>query len=256
VRKWLIVGALALLALWGPYLYAELTHAPVETKDTPHAEDLADDDPFADVEPGEIEPEPEEVEPEEPELAEDEELEDEEPAEELALAEEVEDPSAEAEEFAEGEDGDEDEDEDEEEGDEEGDPDEEEVPSMPLATALAPMIGAGVHALPTLIEAYENETRDSLWAGDAERRLLGMLGAADMPANIIESMHCQKTVCRIEMSWNQEFLESYVKAHQSMRETFGTDIGVTPLEAGSDAETEHLAVYVPREGYTLADLKQ
>lgn len=255
MRKWLTVGALILVALWGPYLYAELTHAPVETKGTPTA-DLDDEDPFADPEPGAEEEAPaaEAVEDEEPSVADNDQAENDEVAEDEVVPEEepiIEedlDQVAEAPAAQMGREG-------EPEGNQEGEGDEgEDVPPIPMTTALAPMIGAGVHALPTLKAAYENETRDALWAGDAEARLLGMLGAAQMPADVIESTHCQKTVCRIELSWNQEFHEAYTKAYDNLRDTFGANIGVAPLD--TQADVERVAMYVPREGYTLADLQQ
>ena len=79
---------------------------------------------------------------------------------------------------------------------------------------------------------------------------------AEVPASSIEGVRCQKTVCKLEMTWSTAQADVYTMAYQTVRERFGNDVGVQPSGSGNYDDEMKLDLYVPRKGYTLADLAQ
>jgi hypothetical protein len=103
---------------------------------------------------------------------------------------------------------------------------------------------------------FDSEPRDALWAREAEARLLQVMTGAEVPMDTIKSARCQKTVCRLEVVWKPEDSTVYATALQSVRGEFGADMGVKNLGPGENDGEQRIDVYVPRQGYTLADLQR
>ena len=75
-----------------------------------------------------------------------------------------------------------------------------------------------------------------------------------MPASALGDVRCQKTVCKLEMTWTSEASDVYMMAFQRVREYFSADLGMQPEGAGNYDDEMKLDLYIPRKGYTLADL--
>ena len=230
MNKWLVIGGVGLLLAWAPFVYSELTASEVEKKRRDLGNESIEDEEDLLAALDEPEPEEEPVPEEEPE-DEPEGVEPEAPTEgELEAQEQQPD---EAEEGAEGEDG-------EEEGDE---------PAPPPPPRLA-----GPTAV--LKSAFDNEPRDALWADGAEARIAGIFDDDEMPEGFFEEAACRKAVCRVSVKWSAEQSEAYLSVHETIREQFGTEIGVEPDGVPDDDGFQKINLYVPREGYTVADLSE
>lgn len=247
MRRWLTLGALVLLAAWAPFLYAELTSERVAQKDAPVASDPFDqptDDPELAVAGGEAQAaapgaddEGEEADEDE-QAAEAEATPDDERVEESGEAHAVATPeSAKAAEAV--------------------------APTTPSAPreedddepAPVPPQGSS-HATVVLRRAFESEPRDALWAREAEASLLQIFSGAQVPSSAIHAARCQKTVCKLDLVWSAEYADAYLMAYETVRQRFGNDVGVQPAGSGNYDDEMRLDLYVPRQGYTLADLSR
>jgi hypothetical protein len=248
MRRWVTIGALVLVGAWAPFLYRELTSEEVEKKDAAFAADATDEAPVEAIEPaagaeahaagrGSAEPAeaPAPAEPESPPAV----------AEPQAQAPEAPgaDPSAAPTPTALP-------------ADpavanpvkvEEGEPEEEAPPPPPDSPASATAV---------FQRAFDSEPRDALWAREAEARLLQVMTGAAVPIETIKTARCQKTVCRLEVVWKAEDAHAYAAAYKAVREEFGDDLGVHNLGAGEAEGEQRIDLYVPRRGYTLADLSR
>jgi hypothetical protein len=229
MNRWVKIGGAVLLLAWTPFLYNELTSDPHERKDR-LLPDQEDPDPDAVPVAGSGEADKEEAaeDPEEKVPA------------DKAMAEQAEDPDnpklepAAAEELAE--------------------PDNEAtgaaVQDAPLPKPQGPVAA--------LKGAFESEPRDALWAKDAEAKIAGLFSGDDIPESLYDKSACQKTVCRVEVTWSQENAAPYLDTVDELHKTFGSDFAVEPQapadKEGEDAIAVH--VFVMRKGYTLADLSK
>ena len=231
MNRWVKVGGAVLLLAWTPFLYAELTSDPQEKKDRV-VPDLDDPDPAAVAAAGSA---GEAEEEEHPEAAEDK-------AEAVKAAPAPEPQKA---------------------------PDEGIEPEV--AEALAEPdnepTGAAHQEAPlpkpqgpvaALKSAFESEPRDALWAKDAEAKIAAVYAGEDIPESLFDKSACQKTVCRVELTWSQENAAPFLDTVEELHKTFGNDFAVEP-QAPSDKEGEDalaVHVFVMRKGYTVADLSK
>jgi hypothetical protein len=251
MRRWAKIGVLVLLGAWAPFLYRELTSEEVEKKGAAAFADDVADEPLeveegaggtrAAAPGGEGAEEPAEApaalkpgeEPAEPAA--------EEPAEIAEPSQPA--PSAPG----------------------EADPI---VPPAPVAapsTEGAPFPAPAAPAAPALPmggatavfqRAFENEPRDALWAREAEARLVQILTGSQVPIETIKTARCQKTVCKLELSWKAADAAAYTSAYQAVRKEFGDELGVAPMGPGENEGEQRIDMYVPRQGYTIADLSR
>jgi hypothetical protein len=106
--------------------------------------------------------------------------------------------------------------------------------------------------------AFDSEPRDALWAKDAESKIAAVFTGEDMPETLLDKSACQKTVCRVDVTWSQENAAPYLDAVEELHRQFGNDYAIAPQapanKEGEDALAVH--VYVMRKGYTVADLSK
>jgi hypothetical protein len=227
MNRWVKIGAGALALAWAPFLYAELTSDPHEKETRPVA-DLEEPDPTAVVAIVDAGPEKEET-PEEKQaatraVAEQNDKPNDDPGVEPAAMEALAEPDNEPTGAA-------------------------VVQDAPLPKAVGPVA--------ELKTAFESEPRDALWAKDAESKIATVFSGEDMPDTLLDKSACQKTVCRVELTWSQENAAPYLDAVEELHKAFATDFAVAP-QAPADKEGEDalaIHVYVMRKGYTVADLK-
>lgn len=224
MNRWVKIGAGVLALAWAPFLYAELTSDPHE-KENRLVADLEDPDPSAAVPV---------VDAGKEETAE------EKQAAVRALAEQNEKPN--------------------------DDPGVEPEAVEALAEPDNEPTGAAVQDAPLpkpqgpvaeLKSAFDNEPRDALWAKDAESKIAAVFGSEGMPEALLDKGTCQKTVCRVDVTWSQENAAPYLDAVEELHKAFSGDYAIAPQapadKEGEDAFAVH--VYVMRKGYTVADLK-
>lgn len=249
MRRWVTIGALILVGLWGPFLYRELTSERVQKK---NGAVLADDADQAPAEPQELAAGDEapaaggegadEAKAQVPPPAESEQAPAEpSPAEAPAQAEQV--PTGDAPPTPGP----------AEPGDDKPAP-AEGVEGMPEAEAVE--LPPAPSSTTVFEHVFESEPRDALWAREAEARLLQVMAGAEVPLDTIKSARCQKTVCRLELLWKPEDSTAYSAALTSVRGEFGADLGVKNLGPGENEGEQRIDLYVPRQGYTLADLQR
>jgi len=238
VKKWLAIGGGLLLVAWAPFIYAELTNEPAEKK-TRELPDATEEEPTVPAEgkpaagaaadktavAAAVDPKEEAEEPDEPAAAAPEQ-----PDEVAAQPGEQPEPvaaPAEQDELAD----------DDEEAHEEDAP-------RPVASGPTAQ----------LKQAYETEPRDALWATDTERRIAAVFSGEDMPEGLLQRASCRRAVCSLEVRWTRDHATQYVGAFQTLREQFGSEIGVEPVGAPDDEEQQLVHLYLLRKGYTAADL--
>jgi len=226
MNRWAKIGGLVLLLAWAPFLYNELTSDPHEKETRPIA-DLDEPDPAVVLAVDAAGPEKEET-PEEKQAA------------TRALAEQTEKPN--------------------------DDPGVEPEALEALAEPDNEPTGAAVQDAPLpksqgpvaeLKTAFDSEPRDALWAKDAESKIATVFSGEDMPDALLDKSACQKTVCRVDLTWSQENAAPYLDAVEELHKVFSTDYAIAP-QAPADKEGEDalaIHVYVMRKGYTVADLK-
>ena len=246
MKKWALIGGGLMLLAWSPWLYAELTSEPAEKKvrELPH-DDPSVQTPVVVAAPVAEAPKPEPAQPAEPE------------------------PAAEAEPAAEPEQVPADQGvvvlpPDKLEAPEPGEPSEPGEPGDPeldqetdeVATAEQDEVPPPVAEGPTdvLQHAFETQPRDALWAKDAEARIAGLFGTADVPAEMLQSATCRKAVCRVEVRWTRERAPAFVSVFQAAKLGFGSAAGVLPQGTTDDEGHQQVDLYLSRKGYTVADL--
>lgn len=228
MNRWVKIGGSVLLLAWTPFLYNELTSDPQE-KEQRVVADLEDPDPSAAV-PAKLDsgPAAKEETPEEKQAA------------TRALAEQTEKPN--------------------------DDPGVEPEANEALAEPDNEAQGAAAQEAPLpkaqgpvneLKGAFDSEPRDALWAKDAEAKIATVFAADGMPDSLLDKSACQKTVCRVDVTWSQENAAPYLDAVDELHKVFG-DYAIAP-QAPADKEGEDalaVYVYVMRKGYTVADLSK
>jgi hypothetical protein len=223
MNRWVKIGGSVLLLAWAPFLYNELTSDPHEKEERAVA-DLEDPDPSVAV-PLVVDASAETAE--------------EKQAASRAAAEQAAKPN-----------------------DEGVEPEAVEA----LAEPDNEPTGAAVQDAPLpkpqgpvneLKAAFDNEPRDALWAKDAESKIAAAFTGEDMPETLLDKSACQKTVCRVDLTWSQENAAPYLDGVEELHRAFAADYAIAPQapadKEGEDALAVH--VYVMRKGYTVADLK-
>jgi hypothetical protein len=223
MKKWLTIGGVLMLAVWSPFLWKELTSSPVAKK----GRELPSDEPAPDPAAAAGAPAPAQPEPTEPEPA----------AQKPAAdpgAKPVEPARAKSDPAQPG---------DPNEADNPDDTEDDEPAPPPRATGPTEVLKA----------AYDNQTRDALWAKDTETRI-GTLFTGDVPAEMLQNANCRKAVCRLQLRWTRERATAYVAVYQSLHQEFGPEVGVEPIGALDADGRQQVDIYVTRKGYTIADL--
>ncbi len=235
-----------MLLMWAPFLYQELTSAPVAKK-RPRA--LPTDDPSAQLAPVVPQPEPAKVEgpavaPKAPQPPAAEEPSAPEP-QKPAAAEPKDDPAPAGARSAQGA---------VNEPNSQAEPQADEAERADDPAPAPPPAAAGPAGV--LRHAFETEPRDPLWATDTEARLKAMAGGGDLPAELLQSAACRNAVCRIELRWTAERATAYDSFSDALHQQFGGELGVEPVGAPDDKGQEQVNLYVTRKGYTVADLSR
>jgi len=231
MKKALIVGFA--LVVWMPFLYREWSREPARApQSAPDLDGRTAEELLEQIDGPPAPPPPEKTEPDPAEPEEEEEAEEEEPAEpapeapEQAPAEAPE-PAKEA-----------------VEGEEAKEP---EKPPFKL-----PPSGP----VPLLSKAFEGEVRDALWASTRERELQRFLTGAGLPADELDTIRCQRTVCKVELHTTKASNELYPDIFKAVHEQFGAELGVLPQPAQSEDEAGRIQLYMVRTGYKLSEVGQ
>ncbi len=232
MKRWLVIGGAGLLVAWAPFIYAELMGddepgAAPSTSASAAFEDLEEEEEVAEEEPS-----TEEV-----------------PAEQDKPAEQAEEPGNEEAPPENQEPGPED---TAEEGEPEAEADDEEHQEGQAVSTPNPKVAA-MGPVAQLKEAFDNEPRDSLWAADEEPRLSQLLLDNEIAEDYIDAVKCQRTVCRLDLTWPAEDTELHMTLFNLVRQEFGFETGFEPRE--QDDEHKSFAIYVLRKGYTVKDLE-
>lgn len=231
MKKWLKIGGGLMLIAWLPFLYAELTSAPVAKKGRALPSEDSSAEPADAPKPAEAdepsaEPKPEEPKPvaaapvPEPEAQKAGQQPSEEPTPSPAAGE----PSDEA---------------------QADDKAAEEPPPPPTAAGPAAV----------LKHAFETEPRDPLWAADSEHKLKTLVGG-DVPAELLQSAACRNAVCKVELRWTADRAAAYVSFYEAAHKQLGGEVGVEPQGAPDDKGLARVDLYLARKGYTVADLSK
>jgi len=225
MKRWLGIASFVLLLIWAPWLYRELSASAPEVEDGDAEFDEGSDE-FVEAPPDDAEDDGVEVPEEEPA-----------PTEPVAQAPvEGEEPAAD-EPGAEGAEG------------AEGEPEGEAEAPPGVGAAAAAIAGA----LGTLSKTFESEPRDALWAQGAEAGLRGVIDGAELEEEeVLEllELECRRTVCRAVIDIGDP------EADVPFEELFTDYQGrVFPHRAIKSEEAKY-AIYVIREGYTMADLQK
>jgi hypothetical protein len=242
MKRWVVVGATLIAAVWLPYLYAELSSAPAERKGRQVAEPEATEhavvnDTGSSGHGGDVEKPP--TVPESPP----------EPEPMPALPTQAAVPPQPAFERS------------VRPGAEDG-----QGPAAPAAAPVAPVDGGAATAPPppkppgmagpidVLKHAYETQARDALWATDTEKRIGAMFGTKDVPAEMLTGASCRTAVCRIELRWTAADAQAFLGVHEHLSREFG-EIGMQPIAPADDESDQHrVDLYLARKGFTVSDL--
>ena len=106
-----------------------------------------------------------------------------------------------------------------------------------------------------LKQAYDQQPRDALWAGDVEGKLRALFGNDVVPADLLRAASCRKAVCRVELRWSTAHATAYVSAYEAIQK-LGGEVGVEPVGSPSEQGEQQVDLYLTRKGYTLADLSR
>ncbi|MDH5673296.1 MAG: hypothetical protein OEZ06_14175 [Myxococcales bacterium] len=103
-----------------------------------------------------------------------------------------------------------------------------------------------------LRRALESEPRDTLWADGAEVEAKRVLSDEELPEDLVQSVHCRKRVCKLELRWSREGSSGYRRFSALVAEHWGPHLGIEYLPE-SRAE-RRINLYILRDGYTIGDL--
>lgn len=103
-----------------------------------------------------------------------------------------------------------------------------------------------------LYEAFVSEPRDAIWADAEEQTIRELFTHEDLPEDLVQSAACRQTVCRFEVRWPDSDSSGYRTFKDLITGRWGGTIGID--YPPNSRQTRSLIVYVPRQGYTLADV--
>ena len=102
--------------------------------------------------------------------------------------------------------------------------------------------------------AFLEETRDSVWAPEAESRVHAAFAKANVPFGSVLSVQCRSTLCKIDMLFDRRQHMAFAAAtHELRREFFSGDISLDHQSAPTNKGPERMTAYVPRQGHTIKD---
>ncbi|MDH5672971.1 MAG: hypothetical protein OEZ06_12525 [Myxococcales bacterium] len=103
-----------------------------------------------------------------------------------------------------------------------------------------------------LYPAFEREPRDALWADATEREIRELLDDPQLPEDVIESVSCRTTVCRLQLRWWREGDQGLRRSTELITGRFAPTIGIDyPTVPEAKRAVDY---YFPRKGYTLEDV--
>jgi hypothetical protein len=108
--------------------------------------------------------------------------------------------------------------------------------------------------LEELARAYNMESADAS-SRDSEQQIRTLFGAEYLPVEMLRSISCRKTVCKVSVYWTKDNPLSYMAlamkvVHQQSQ--------VIAIESAPESDREGrlpVEFYVLRSGYTLADIQ-
>jgi hypothetical protein len=93
--------------------------------------------------------------------------------------------------------------------------------------------------------AYQSEPRDPE-AGATEERIRGHLKQEDIPPQLVRSVSCVKSVCKLEMNWTSDERHGYMIAMMTLISHIGQQVAADPV-GNDDGQAVHpIDVYVSR----------
>jgi pyruvate/2-oxoglutarate dehydrogenase complex dihydrolipoamide acyltransferase (E2) component len=133
-----------------------------------------------------------------------------------------------------------------------------EEPAEPAAAAPP----AQVRALPELIpgdqgpvaeyrKLFESEPRDSS-ANQIESDLRAAFPASDGAPDLIKSVLCRQTLCRIEMRWSQDRARAYIVGFSRLQKKIQIPVALSPVGAKNPDGGQLVEVYMKLKSASAA----
>jgi hypothetical protein len=102
--------------------------------------------------------------------------------------------------------------------------------------------------------AFLEETRDAVWAPEAESRVHAAFATANVPLGALLSVQCRSTLCKIDMLFDRRQHAAFATATRELRrEFFSGDISLDHQSAPTNKGPERMTAYIPRKGHTIKD---
>jgi hypothetical protein len=120
--------------------------------------------------------------------------------------------------------------------------------------ATPPPVPASGH-FELMRRAFDSETRDPVWAREQEARVPQLIADAGFPEDAFDrDVTCRATICRFHLRVAEQDMFALMKLAAAVQTSAGLSLAYG--EAEDAGGKSRIAVYVPREGTSLADLKQ
>ncbi len=103
-----------------------------------------------------------------------------------------------------------------------------------------------------LVQAYESEPRDALWAEGKEKEIREVLSDEQLPDDLLRSASCRTTVCKIEMVWDKSKGANYTPLTKLVGQHWAPSIGIEYPE--DSRERRAMNLYIIRKGYSVDDV--
>jgi hypothetical protein len=125
-------------------------------------------------------------------------------------------------------------------------------PTIKDPTTVMPPASSG--PLEVLKRVYAKSSTDA-HARDAESQLRSLFGIGPLPVEILRSVNCHTTVCKVDMFWTEKYPLSYMALAMQLGMQQTGIIAVESAPAPDPSGNLAYTVYVVRAGHTLADIE-
>ena len=102
--------------------------------------------------------------------------------------------------------------------------------------------------------AFDQETRDALWADREERAIEQLLEDNELPPELVQDVACRRTVCRLELRWTADDHRGMGGVTKALGQRYQPPAGLAYPKLAEPMRG--LDLYLLREGYTLDDLEE
>jgi hypothetical protein len=128
----------------------------------------------------------------------------------------------------------------------EPDPDEPQPPTPPAPRMLEEQIKGDQGPVAEYRARYQSEPRDSE-APAVESNLRAAFAASDKAGELIKSITCRETICKIEMRWSMERMRPYIAGLTRSQPGFKLPVAVSPVGPKDSNGVRPIEVYLKRK---------